>query len=131
MGRNAKNKKKKGSRKNSKKEGKKGRNAKNSKKGGEKKKGKKAKGSNSGKSTKNDGEKKNVNKGKNSDGNRKFVKKPNKEPSAEKAGKPNKRLNKLGFTKMATKSTLKGLNCLWNKLEDLLVKCGEKILSKT
>jgi len=125
-GKNAKNKKKKGSRKNSKKEGKKGRNAKNLKKGGDKKKGKKAKGS-----TKNDGEKKNVNKGKNSDGNRKFVKKPNKEPSAENAAKPNKRLNKLGFTKMATKSTLDGLNCMWNKLEDLLVKCGEKILSKT
>merc|ERR1712128_307093 len=125
-GKNAKNKKKKGSRKNSKKEGKKGRNAKKSKKGGDKKKGKKAKGS-----TKNDGENKNVNKGKNSDGNRKFVKKPNKEPSSENAGKPNKRLNKLGFTKMATKSTLEGLNCMWNKLEDLLVKCGEKILSKT
>merc|ERR1712106_1120702 len=111
--------------------GKKGRNAKNSKKGGEKKKGKKGKGSNNRKSKKNDGEKKNVNKGKNSDGNRKFVKKPNKEPSAENVAKPNKRLNKLGFTKMATKSTLDGLNCMWNKLEDLLVKCGEKILSKT
>ena len=136
-GRNAKNsnkdgEKKKGSRKNSKKEGKKGRNANNSKKGGGKKKGKKAKGSNSRKSTKNyGGEKKNVNKGGKSDGNRKFVKKPNKEPSAENAAKPNKRLNKLGFTKMPTKSTLEGLNCMWNKLEDLLVKCGEKILSKT
>merc|ERR1711892_1209627 len=128
--------KKKGSRKNSGK-GKKGKNAKNSNKDGEKKKGsrknskKEGKKGRTAKDSKKGGEKKNVNKGKNSDGNRKFVKKPNKEPSAENVANPNKRLNKLGFTKMATKSTLDGLNCMWNKLEDLLVKCGEKILSKT
>merc|ERR1712128_239632 len=65
------------------------------------------------------------------DGDRKFVKKPNKKPSAENDAKLIKRLNKLGLTKMPTKSTKDGLDCLWNKLEDLLVKCGEKILSNT
>merc|ERR1711892_191330 len=65
------------------------------------------------------------------DGDRKLVKKPDKKPSAENDAKLIKRLNKLGFTKMPTKSTKDGLDCMWNKLEDLLVKCGEKILSNT
>merc|ERR1712106_279144 len=74
--------------------------------------------------------KKNGNKVEKSENERKFVKKPNTETSAENAAKPNRRLNKLGFTKMPTKSTLEGLNCMWNKLEDLLVKCGEKSFQK-
>merc|ERR1712123_507796 len=102
-------------------------NRKNSKKNEDKKKGKKG--------NPIDGDRKFVKKkgkkGNPIDGDRKFVKKPNKKPSAENDAKLIKRLNKLGFTKMPTKSTKDGLDCMWNKLEDLLVKCGEKILSNT
>merc|ERR1711892_1415973 len=106
-------------------------NRENSKKDGKNKKGNKRKNSGNRENSKKDGENKKGNKGKNSNSDRKYVKKPSKVPSAENAEKQNKRLNKLGFTKLPTKSTLDGLDCMWNKLEDLLVKCGEKILSKT
>merc|ERR1712106_198866 len=94
-------------------------------------KGNKGKKSDNRKNSQKDKKKKKGKKGKPSDGDRKFVKKPNKKPSAENDAKLMKRLKKLGFTKMPAKSTKDGLDCLWNKLEDLLVKCGEKILSKT
>jgi len=122
-----------GSRKNSKK-------PRNAKKDEEKEKENKGKNSGSRKNSKKPrnakklkkkGKKEKGNKGKNSESGREFVKKPKKETSAENAAKPNKRLNKLGFIKMPTKSSIDGLNCMWNKLDDLLVKCGEKILSNT
>merc|ERR1739838_802477 len=96
-----------------------------------KSKGNKGKTSGNGKNSKKNEDKKKGKKGNPIDGDRKFVKKPNKKPSAENDAKLIKRLNKLGFTKMPTKSTKDGLDCMWNKLEDLLVKCGEKILSNT
>jgi len=111
--------------------GKKSDNRKNSQKDKKKKKGKKGKTSINRKNSQKDEKEKKGKKGKTSDGERKFVKKPNKKPSAENDAKLIKRLNKLGFTKMPTKSTKDGLDCMWNKLEDLLVKCGEKILSNT
>merc|ERR1712106_143444 len=96
-----------------------------------KSKGNKGKTSGNGKNSKKNEDKKKGKKGNPIDGDRKFVKKPNKKPSAENDAKLIKRLNKLGFSKMPTKSTKDGLDCMWNKLEDLLVKCGEKILSNT
>jgi len=123
--RNAKN-----SKKNEKKnKGKTSSNRKNSQKDKKNKKGNKGKTSGNRKNSQKNENKKKGKKGNPSDGDRKFVKKPNKEPSAENVAKLNKRLNKLGFTKVPTKSTIDGLDCMWNKLEDLLVKCGEKILS--
>jgi len=111
--------------------GKKQRNAKKSKNDEKKNKGNKGKKSDNRKNSQKDKKNKKGKKEKPSDGDRKFVKKPNKKPSAENDAKLIKRLNKLGFTKMPTKSTKDGLDCMWNKLEDLLVKCGEKILSNT
>merc|ERR1711892_460436 len=96
-----------------------------------KSKGNKGKTSGNRKNSKKNEDKKKGKKGNPIEGDRKFVKKPNKKPSAENDAKLIKRLNKLGFTKMPTKSTKDGLDCMWNKLEDLLVKCGEKILSNT
>merc|ERR1712179_157231 len=61
---------------------------------------------------------------------RKFVnKKPDKEPSKENEEKIKNRLAKLGLTKMPTPSTLSGLECLWDELENLLVACAENIAS--
>jgi len=74
--------------------------------------------------------KKGKNNGKNSNGERKYVnKKPDKEPSKENEEKIKNRLAKLGFTKMPTPSTLSGLECLWDELENLLVACAENIAS--
>jgi len=113
----------------------------NSKKGNKNKKnkGKKNKGSekrNSKKqnrNSKNKGKgkaKKNKNVGKEQKKDRKFVnKKPDKEPSKENEEKIKNRLAKLGFTKMPTPSTLSGLECLWDELENLLVACAENIAS--
>merc|ERR1712106_78579 len=103
-------------------------NRKNSLKDKKNKKGNKGKTSANRKNSQKDENRK---KGNPSDGDRKFVKKPSKKPSAENDAKLIKRLNKLGFTKMPTKSTKDGLDCMWSKLENLLVKCGEKILSNT
>jgi len=113
----------------------------NSKKGNKNKKnkGKKNKGSekrNSKKqnrNSKNKGKgkaKKNKNVGKEQKKDRKFVnKKPDKEPSKENEEKIKNRLAKLGLTKMPTPSTLSGLECLWDELENLLVACAENIAS--
>jgi len=61
---------------------------------------------------------------------RKFVnKKPDKEPSKENEEKIKNRLAKLGLTKMPTPSTMSGLECLWDELEDLLLACAENIAS--
>lgn len=60
---------------------------------------------------------------------RKFVKTEDEKPSAKNEAKVNAKLKKLGFSKMPTKSTLKGLECIWDNLELLLVKCGEQIIS--
>merc|ERR1712106_862846 len=100
-------------------------------KNSQKSKGNKGKTNGNRKNSKKNEDKKKGKKGNPIDGDRKFVKKPNKKPPAENDTKLIKRLNKLGFTKMPNKSTKDGLDCMWNKLEDLLVKCGEKILSNT
>jgi len=82
----------------------------------------KNKGNGKGKKSKNNGNKPN--------GDRKYVnKKPDKEPSKENEEKIKNRLAKLGFTKMPTPSTLSGLECLWDELENLLVACAENIAS--
>ena len=61
---------------------------------------------------------------------RKFVnKKPVKEPSKENEEKIKNRLAKLGLTKMPTPSTMSGLECLWDELENLLLACAESIAS--
>jgi len=74
--------------------------------------------------------KKNNKNGKERKKDRKFVnKKPDKEPSKENEEKIKNRLAKLGFTKMPTPSTLSGLECLWDELENLLVACAENIAS--
>merc|ERR1719330_1412868 len=92
---------------------------------------------NNNKGKKNNGEKRNnknqKNKGKGNgkknnenkpDKERKFVnKKPDKKPSKENEEKIKTRLAKLGFTKMPTPSTMSGLECLWDELENLLVAC--------
>merc|ERR1712243_487644 len=55
------------------------------------------------------------------DKNRKFVNKnPDKNPSKENEEKIKNRLAKLGLTKMPTPSTMSGLECLWDELENLL-----------
>merc|ERR1712013_330288 len=62
--------------------------------------------------------------------NRKFVNKnPDKTPSKENEEKIKNRLAKLGFTKMPTPSTMSGLECLWDELENLLLACPENIAS--
>merc|ERR1712013_308221 len=59
------------------------------------------------------------NSGKKADKNRKFVNKnPDKTPSKENEEKIKNRLAKLGFTKMPTPSTMSGLECLWDELEN-------------
>jgi len=64
------------------------------------------------------------------DKNRKFVNKnPDKNPSKENEEKIKNRLAKLGLTKMPTPSTMSGLECLWDELEDLLLACAENIAS--
>jgi len=74
--------------------------------------------------------KNNENKGNNANKNRKFVNKnPEKTPSKENEEKIKNRLAKLGFTKMPTASTMSGLECLWDELEDLLLACAENIAS--
>jgi len=74
--------------------------------------------------------KNNENKGNNANKNRKFVNKnPEKTPSKENEEKIKNRLAKLGFTKMPTPSTMSGLECLWDELEDLLLACAENIAS--
>jgi len=76
------------------------------------------------------GKKNSKNNGKKPKEDRKFVnKKPGKEPSKENEEKIKNRLAKLGFTKMPTPSTLSGLECLWDELENLLVACAENIAS--
>jgi len=66
----------------------------------------------------------------NADKKRKFVNKnPDKNPSKENEEKIKNRLAKLGFTKMPTASTMSGLECLWDELEDLLLACAENIAS--
>jgi len=74
--------------------------------------------------------KKSKNNGNEAKKDRKFVnKKPGKEPSKENEEKIKNRLAKLGFTKMPTPSTMSGLECLWDELEDLLLACAENIAS--
>jgi len=74
--------------------------------------------------------KNNENKGNNANKNRKFVNKnPEKTPSKENEEKIKNRLAKLGFTKMPTPSTMSGLECLWDELENLLLACAENIAS--
>jgi len=74
--------------------------------------------------------KKSKNNGNEADKERKFVnKKPGKEPSKENEEKIKNRLAKLGLTKMPTPSTMSGLECLWDELEDLLLACAENIAS--
>jgi len=74
--------------------------------------------------------KKGSNNGKKTGNERKFVnKKPDKEPSKENEEKIKNRLAKLGLTKMPTPSTMSGLECLWDELEDLLLACAENIAS--
>merc|ERR1712179_350963 len=75
-------------------------------------------------------EKKSKNNGNKRKNERKYVnKKPDKEPSKENEEKIKNRLAKLGLTKMPTPSTLSGLECLWDELENLLVACAENIAS--
>jgi len=75
-------------------------------------------------------EKKSKNNGNDAKNERKFVnKKPGKEPSKENEEKIKNRLAKLGLTKMPTPSTMSGLECLWDELEDLLLACAENIAS--
>merc|ERR1712013_473718 len=75
-------------------------------------------------------EKKSKNNGNDAENERKFVnKKPGKEPSKENEEKIKNRLAKLGLTKMPTPSTMSGLECLWDELEDLLLACAENIAS--
>jgi len=82
----------------------------------------KNKGKGKGKQRENNGNKKNK--------ERKFVnQKPDKKPSKENEEKIKTRLAKLGFTKMPTPSTMSGLECLWDELENLLVACAENIAS--
>ena len=99
----------------------KGKGTKNTTKGGKRngKKEKKSKGNKKGK--KSDDKKENE---------RKFLK-PSKKPSKDNTANTNAKLNILGFLKMPTKSTLIELECLWDELEDLLVKCGEKVISSS
>ena len=59
------------------------------------------------------------------------MKDPSEKPTAENLTKINARLNKLGLSKLPVKSTLDELECMWNEFEDLLVKCGEKIISNS
>ena len=74
--------------------------------------------------------KKGSNNGKKTGNERKFVnKKPDKEPSKENEEKIKNRLAKLGLTKMPTPSTMSGLECLWDELENLLLACAENIAS--
>jgi len=74
--------------------------------------------------------KKSKNNGNDANKERKFVnKKPGKEPSKENEEKIKNRLVKLGLTKMPTPSTMSGLECLWDELEDLLLACAENIAS--
>ena len=74
--------------------------------------------------------KKGSNNGKKTGNERKFVnKKPDKEPSKENEEKIKNRLAKLGLTKMPTPSTMSGLECLWDELENLLLACAESIAS--
>jgi len=74
--------------------------------------------------------KKSKNNGNDANKERKFVnKKPDKEPSKENEEKIKNRLAKLGLTKMPTPSTMSGLECLWDELEDLLLACAENIAS--
>jgi len=74
--------------------------------------------------------KKSKNNGNDANKERKFVnKKPGKEPSKENEEKIKNRLAKLGLTKMPTPSTMSGLECLWDELEDLLLACAENIAS--
>jgi len=95
-------------------------------------KGGKRNSNNPGKPQKNKGKnkKKGKNNGKKPGNERKFVnKKPDKEPSKENEEKIKNRLAKLGLTKMPTPSTMSGLECLWDELEDLLLACAENIAS--
>merc|ERR1712126_542663 len=88
-----------------------------------------------GKSKKKRGKKSGKSKGNNKKGNkkgkndRKYVNKPNKDLSPENTAKITAKLAKLGFTKLPTKSTMDELNCMWEELEDLLSKCGSKIVA--
>merc|ERR1711915_195895 len=125
---------KEGKGKNKKKNGKKSRKSKGKKKKNNKKKNKgernNKKGNKSGKSKgkKNNkkGRKNNKKGNKKGKNDRKYVNKPNKESSPENTAK----LAKLGFTKLPTKSTMDELNCMWEELEDLLSKCGSKIVAE-
>jgi len=108
--------------------GKKGKGNRNAKKG---KKGKKGKGN---RNAKGKGKKEKKGKG---NGDRKFVKwkdtsnKPSEEIKEKNTDKVNTRLSKLGFSKIPKKSTLSNLECIWEKLEDLLVECGENKISNS
>merc|ERR1739838_1219406 len=110
------------------KKGKKGKGNRNAKKG---KNGKKGKGD---RNAKGKGKKEKKGKG---NGDRKFVKwkdtsnKPSEEIKEKNTEKVNTRLSKLGFSKIPKKSTLSGLECIWEKLEDLLVECGENKISNS
>merc|ERR1711915_1057154 len=114
--------KKKSGRKSRKNKGKKKKNNKRKNKGDRKSK----KGNKSGKSKVKKNNKKGNKKGKN---DRKYVHKPNKESSPENTAKITAKLAKLGFTELPTKSTMDELNCMWEELEDLLSKCGSKIVA--
>merc|ERR1739838_1273621 len=101
---------------------------------GMQKKGKKGKKGKGNRNAKGKGKKEKKGKG---NGDRKFVKwkdtsnKPSEEIKEENKEKVNTRLSQLGFSKIPKKSTLSGLECIWEKLEDLLVECGENIVSNS
>merc|ERR1739844_18006 len=64
---------------------------------------------------------------------RKYVENPDKDkkPTAKKEAKINARLQKLGFTKIPTKSTLSKLECMWEEIQNLLLDCGEKMIANS
>jgi len=132
---NSKTRSKKGSKRNQEKKNKNKKSKRNGNKGGKNKSRGGGKRSNKNPDSKPNNKKKgkgknSKNSGKKADKNRKFVNKnPDKTPSKENEEKIKNRLAKLGFTKMPTPSTMSGLECLWDELEDLLLACAENIAS--
>jgi len=124
----AKSNNKKGGKGNKKNVGKERKNGKGKERNGGKGKGKARKNKNN-----KDNNKKNKKPKKGNNDDRKFVKntEKNKKPTKEKEAKIDKRLQKLGLTKIPKKSTLSGLECMWEELENLLLDCGEKIIANS
>jgi len=127
---------KKGKKKNNKRAKRKNKNKGNKNKGNKKGNRKNKKKSNMGRNRKNDKNKKD--KEKKNKGKKDKEKEGRKYVSNDKgAGKDkennndkvNKRLAQLGFSKVPKKSTLDGLNCLWDRFQDLFIRCGEKTVS--